>query len=199
MRIIRHFITITRHRLLVCRYCFKAGLIWQGLTHDLSKYSPSEFFAGARFYQGNMSPQVKERLVLGYSAAWLHHKGRNRHHFEYWRDVDKTGANAPVKMPAKYFGEMICDRVAASRIYLGKNYTNRSALEYFERRTDVGYMHPETAEKLRYFLTLIAEKGERAAFAELKRYIALEKKREKAERKALVAEYKLGLKEKSDT
>lgn len=198
MRIIRHFITITRHRLLVCRYCFKAGLIWQGLTHDLSKYSPSEFFAGARFYQGNMSPQVKERLVLGYSAAWLHHKGRNRHHFEYWRDVDKTGANAPVKMPAKYFGEMICDRVAASRIYLGKNYTNRSALEYFERRTDVGYMHPETAEKLRYFLTLIAEKGERAAFAELKRYIALEKKREKAERKALIAEYKLGLKEKSD-
>lgn len=199
MRIIRHFITITRHRLLVCRYCFKAGLIWQGLTHDLSKYSPSEFFAGARFYQGNMSPQVKERLVLGYSAAWLHHKGRNKHHFEYWRDVDKTGANAPVKMPAKYFGEMICDRVAASRIYLGKNYTNRSALEYFQRRTDVGYMHPETAEKLRYFLTLIAEKGERAAFAELKSYIALEKKREKAERKALIAEYKLGLKEKSDT
>ena len=199
MRIIRHFITITRHRLLVCRYCFKAGLIWQGLTHDLSKYSPSEFFAGARFYQGNMSPQVKERLVLGYSAAWLHHKGRNKHHFEYWRDVDKTGANAPVKMPAKYFGEMICDRVAASRIYLGKNYTNRRALEYLPRRTDVGYMHPETAEKLRYFLTLIAEKGERAAFAELKSYIALEKKREKAERKALIAEYKLGLKEKSDT
>ena len=199
MHIIRHFITITRHRLLVCRYCFKAGLIWQGLTHDLSKYSPSEFLAGARFYQGNMSPQVKERLVLGYSAAWLHHKGRNKHHFEYWRDVDRTGVNAPVKMPAKYFGEMICDRVAASRIYLGKNYTNRSALEYFERRTDVGYMHPETAEKLRYFLTLIAEKGERAAFAELKSYIALEKKREKAERKALIAEYKLGLKEKSDT
>lgn len=199
MHIIRHFITITRHRLLVCRYCFKAGLIWQGLTHDLSKYSPSEFLAGARFYQGNMSPQVKERLVLGYSAAWLHHKGRNKHHFEYWRDVDRTGVNAPVKMPAKYFGEMICDRVAASRIYLGKNYTNRSALEYFERRTDVGYMHPETAEKLRYFLTLIAEKGERAAFAELKRYIALEKKREKAERKALIAEYKLGLKNKSDT
>ena len=192
MHIIRHLITITRHRLLVCRYCFKAGLIWQGLTHDLSKYSPSEFLAGARFYQGNMSPQVKERLVLGYSAAWLHHKGRNKHHFEYWRDVDRTGVNAPVKMPAKYFGEMICDRVAASRIYLGKNYTNRSALEYFERRTDVGYMHPETAEKLRYFLTLIAEKGERAAFAELKRYIALEKKREKAERKALIAEYKLG-------
>ena len=99
MHIIKHFVTITRHRFKVCKYCFMAGLYRQGLTHDLSKYSPSEFIAGARFYQGNMSPQVKERVVLGYSAAWLHHKGRNKHHFEYWRDVDKTGTNAPVKMP----------------------------------------------------------------------------------------------------
>ncbi len=190
MRIIKHFITITRHRIKVCGYCFRAGLIWQGLTHDLSKYSPSEFIAGARFYQGNMSPQVKERVVLGYSAAWLHHKGRNKHHFEYWRDVDKTGKNAPVKMPAKYFGEMICDRVAACRIYLGKNYTQRSALEYFERRTDVGYMHPETASELKRFLTLIAEKGEKAAFAELKSYIKTESKKEKAEVKQKIRLYK---------
>ena len=132
MAVLRHFFTITRHRLKVCAYCFKVGLVWQGLTHDLSKYSPSEFFAGVRFYQGNMSPQVKERVVLGYSGAWLHHKGRNKHHFEYWRDVDKSGKSAPVKMPAKYFGEMVCDRIAASRIYLGKNYTPRSPLEYFE-------------------------------------------------------------------
>ena len=190
MKIIKHFMTITRHRLKVCKYCFKSGLIWQGLTHDLSKYSPSEFFAGARFYQGNMSPQVKERMVLGYSAAWLHHKGRNKHHFEYWRDVDKTGKNAPVKMPAKYFGEMICDRVAACRIYLKKNYTQRSALEYFERRTDVSYMHPETAADLRYFLSLIAEKGEDVAFRELKAYIKAERKREKRECKAKIKQYK---------
>ena len=189
MHIIKHFLTITRHRMLVCRYCFKAGLIWQGLTHDLSKYSPIEFFAGARFYQGNMSPQVKERLVLGYSAAWLHHKGRNRHHFEYWRDVDKNRKNAPVKMPAKYFGEMICDRVAASRIYLKDKYTQRSALEYFERRTDVSYMHPETAEKLQYFLVKIAEEGEDAAFKQLKTYIKAQTKAEKAERRAAVAQY----------
>lgn len=190
MKIIKHFITITRHRLKVCKYCFKAGLYLQGLTHDLSKYSPSEFFAGARFYQGNMSPQVKERMVLGYSAAWLHHKGRNKHHFEYWRDVDKTGKNAPIKMPAKYFGEMICDRVAACRIYLKKNYTQRSALEYFERRTDVSYMHPETAADLRYFLALIAEKGEDVAFRELKAYIKAERKREKRECKAKIKQYK---------
>ena len=196
MSVLRHFVTITRHRFKVCAYCFKVGLIWQGLVHDLSKYSPSEFIAGVRFYQGNMSPQVKERIVLGYSEAWLHHKGRNKHHFEYWRDAGKNGKNAPVKMPAKYFGEMVCDRIAACRIYLKDKYTNRSALEYFQQRTDVEYMHPETAEKLRYFLTLIAERGEDIALAELKTYIRQENKREKAERKAKIREYKNQLKQK---
>lgn len=190
MKVIKHFITITRHRLKVCKYCFKAGLYLQGLTHDLSKYSPSEFFAGARFYQGNMSPQVKERVVLGYSAAWLHHKGRNKHHFEYWRDVDKSGKNAPVKMPARYLGEMICDRVAACRIYLKNDYTPRSALEYFERRTDVAYMHPDTAAELKQFLTMIAERGEEVAFKELKSYIKAERKREKQEYKNKIKQYK---------
>ena len=190
MHIIRHFITITRHRHKVRRYCFKAGLIWQGLVHDLSKYSPSEFIAGARFYQGNMSPQVKERQVFGYSAAWLHHKGRNKHHFEYWRDVDKTGKNAPVKMPARYFGEMICDRVAACKIYLKKDYTQRSALEYFERRTDVGYMHPETMNDLKYFLTMLAEEGEDKMFAELKKFIKQRAKDEKAAYRAEIKNFK---------
>ena len=190
MHIIKHFITITRHRHRVMLHCFKAGLIRQGLTHDLSKYSPSEFIAGARFFQGNMSPQVKERQVIGYSAAWLHHKGRNKHHFEYWRDVDKSGKNAPVKMPARYFGEMICDRVAASKIYLKNAYTQKSSLEYFEQRTDVGYMHPETAEDLRRFLTVLAEEGEEVMFSQLNSFIKERTRQERAEAKRLKKEYK---------
>lgn len=86
MHVFKHFFTVTRHRHAVMRNCFKVGLVWQGLCHDLSKYSPSEFWAGAKYYQGNRSPQAKEREVLGYSPAWLHHKGRNKHHFEYWTD-----------------------------------------------------------------------------------------------------------------
>ena len=83
----RHFCTITKHRNLVRKHCFKIGLYRQGLTHDLSKYSPEEFWTGVRFYQGNRSPNAAEREVLGFSKAWLHHKGRNKHHFEYWIDV----------------------------------------------------------------------------------------------------------------
>ena len=85
----RHFKTITTHRILVMQGCFKMGLYWQGLTHDLSKYSPTEFMTGVRYYQGNKSPNAAEREEKGYSEAWLHHKGRNRHHYEYWTDVTK--------------------------------------------------------------------------------------------------------------
>ena len=83
MHIIKHFRTITHHRHLVCQYCFKVGLYWRGLTHDLSKYSPTEFWRGAKYYQGTFSPTQQERRENGYSLAWMHHKGRNRHHFEY--------------------------------------------------------------------------------------------------------------------
>lgn len=165
MHAIKHFITITKHRHKVMRHCFKVGLIWQGLTHDLSKYSFSEFWRGAKYYQGNRSPQARERELFGYSSAWLHHKGRNKHHFEYWVD------GAPVQMPPKYLAEMICDRVAACKIYLKDKYTNSSALEYFEKRTDKSAMHPQTAESLRYYLNLLAEQGEEVMFKELKQYV----------------------------
>lgn len=56
-----HLKTITHHRHLVMRGCFRMGLIWQGLTHDLSKYSPTEFFAGVRYFQGSRSPNTAER------------------------------------------------------------------------------------------------------------------------------------------
>lgn len=173
MHVLKHFITITRHRHMVMRHCFKVGLVWRGLTHDLSKYGPAEFIAGAKYYQGNRSPQARERELFGYSAAWLHHKGRNKHHFEYWTD------GAPVKMPPKYFAEMICDRVAACKIYLGKNYTDATALEYLKTRTDISAMHAETAQQLEYFLTLLAGQGEEVMFKELKQFVKESKKQQK--------------------
>ena len=176
MHIIKHFFTITRHRHKVMRLCFKVGLIRQGLKHDLSKYSPAEFIPGAKYYQGNRSPQSREREVLGYSAAWLHHKGRNKHHFEYWTDF-ADGRKVYVEMPAKYLAEMICDRIAACKIYLKKNYTDSSALDYFENRTDKDGMNPETCEQLRYFLTVLSERGEKATLKELKKYVKANRKK----------------------
>lgn len=161
MRAWRHFKTITKHRMLVAKYCFRVGLYWQGLTHDLSKYSPCEFFTGIRYYQGDRSPNAAEREDKGYSEAWMHHKGRNRHHYEYWMDLNlETKQYEPVPMPVKYLVEMTMDRIAACRIYRGGAYTDGAALEYFQHAKEHRMLHPETAQKLEYLLTMLRDKGE---------------------------------------
>ena len=116
----QHFKTITHHRHLVMLGCFRVGLIWRGLTHDLSKYTPTEFLTGVRYYQGSRSPNAAEREQKGYSEAWMHHKGRNRHHFEYWTDLSlETLRYEPVAMPTVFLVEMVMDRIAACKTYQG--------------------------------------------------------------------------------
>lgn len=147
MKVWQHFRTITKHRHKVIVHCAKCGILWQGLRHDLSKYSPTEFIPGAKFYLGTRSPNEAEREKYGYSLAWLHHKGRNRHHFEYWQDYNRiTKRLEPVKMPARYVAEMFCDRVAASKTYQGKKYKIDSPLIYFQNSgaRKNGLLHPET-------------------------------------------------------
>ncbi|MGN0687909.1 MAG: DUF5662 family protein [Oscillospiraceae bacterium] len=171
-----HFRTITKHRHKVIANCARAGIFWQGMLHDLSKYSLTEFLPGARYYQGTRSPNEAEREKYGYSKAWLHHKGRNRHHFEYWTDYNpKTKMNEPVKMPLKYVVEMFCDRVAASRIYQGKNYTDSKPLEYFLNAKGRRVIHPETSDFLESLLVMLAEKGEEHTFSYIRTYLSKNK------------------------
>ncbi len=168
-----HFKTITEHKLLVMKYCFKVGLYKQGLLHDLSKYSPEEFWTGVYYYQGNRSPNAAEREVHGFSKAWLHHKGRNKHHFEYWIDfsIKKDDGLVGHKMPLNYVIEMVMDRIAASRIYKGKDYTDRSALEYYQREKNFIVINPETRKLLERLLSMLAEKGERKTFAYMRKLL----------------------------
>ena len=167
-----HFKTITRHRHAVISHCKKAGILWQGLFHDLSKYAPLEFSAGIKYYTGTRSPNDGERKDKGYSAAWMHHKGRNKHHFEYWTDYNpQTRVMSPVKMPAKYVAEMFCDRVAASKIYQGKNYTNQHPLDYFLGGKAVRIIHPETSDLLENLLITLADKGEEETFKKVRQLV----------------------------
>ena len=171
-KIIGHFKTITRHRHTVIAHSRRAGILFQGLRHDLSKYSPTEFIPGARFYCGDRSPNEEERALYGYSAAWLHHKGRNRHHFEYWSDYNvKTKEFGPVPMPPKYIAEMFCDRVAASKIYQGEKYTDKHPLEYFMRSKGRRPIDPNTSDMIEGLLRTLAEDGEDAAFAAVRKML----------------------------
>ena len=126
MNIWKHFKTITHHKVLVAKGCFKVGLYKQGLLHDMSKYSPTEFWVGAKYYQGTRSPNNAEREDIGYSSAWLHHKGRNKHHYEYWVDYDFNGPHflSGLDMPRKYIAEMVIDRICACEVYQKEKYNN---------------------------------------------------------------------------
>ncbi len=172
MKAFRHFCTITKHKLLVMDGCFRVGLIGQGLTHDLSKYSPTEFRSGMRYFQGNRSPNAAEREDKGYSDAWMHHKGRNRHHYEYWTDMNmQTRQYEPIPMPRKYLAEMVMDRRAACITYQGKKYHPGSSLEYFDKSVDKWLMHPQTRRELGYLLTMLRDKGEKETFRYIKKSV----------------------------
>ena len=165
-----HFKTITRHRHMVMRNCFRVGLYRQGLCHDLSKYMPTEFWAGARYYQGTRSPNAAQREEVGYSEAWMHQKGRNRHHFEYWTDlVEGKEGYQPVPMPYRYVVESVMDRIAASKVYKGDRYYAGCELDYLDYSGESKLMNPETAATLRELLTLLKEQGEAAAFAQIRK------------------------------
>lgn len=176
MNIVGHLKTVLYHKYLVMQGCFRVGLYVQGVIHDLSKFSPTEFWVGAKYYQGDRSPNNAEREDIGYSSAWLHHKGRNKHHFEYWIDysaVDIKGGMSPSPMPIRYVIEMFMDRVAASKVYEKENYTDAKPLEYFMKGKGYG-MHPKTKKQLLVLLRMLARDGEEKTFDYIK-YVILKK------------------------
>ena len=163
-----HFRTITHHRHLVMQHCFRMGLYRQGLMHDLSKYAPVEFLEGCRYWQGTRSPNNAAREATGVSMSWLHHKGRNRHHFEYWVDYGAKPTERVLEgmpMPRIYVAEMIADRVAASQVYKGDEYTDEAPLAYFlNSKKKLWFVHPQVLDQLEELLGMVAERGQDAAF-----------------------------------
>ena len=167
--------TINHHKFQVMKNCFRVGLYKQGLLHDMSKYSFTEFIPGVKYYQdGHRSPNNAQREDEGVSKAWLHHKGRNKHHFEYWIDYDVDGSRtvlAGMKMPVKYVAEMFCDRIAASRIYNKEKYKDSDPLDYYIKGLGHYIMHPETDALLHKLLQMLADKGEEYTFEYIKKNV----------------------------
>ena len=173
IKALAHFHTITKHKILVMKECFRVGLYRQGLLHDLSKYSPTEFRVGCKYYQGTRSPNNAEREDKGYSSAWLHHKGRNKHHYEYWIDYSLDGKHvlAGMKMPVRYVVEMFLDRIAASKVYNGDKYKDSDPIEYYMNGKAGELMHPETRALLEKLLHMLAEQGEEVTYRYIKKEV----------------------------
>ena len=157
---IKHYKTIRHHKMLVMKNCFRCGLYWQGLTHDLSKLAPVEFWAGAKYWQGTCSPNNAQRQKEGYSAAWLHHKGRNPHHWEYWTDFDETDGHVIAnKIPYRYVVEMVCDWIGAGMVYSQGKWTQSDPLTHYNKMRKGRHFHAETDRLIIFFVELIKEYG----------------------------------------
>ena len=166
-----HLFTVLKHKRLVFIHCLKVGMPIRGLLHDMSKFSPREFYYGVKYFKGDKSPNEGEREAYGYSMAWMHHKGRNRHHFEYWTDYNlKDKRVRPVKMPLKYVIEMFCDRVAASKTYNKDKFTVKDPIDYFMFRKPHRFIHAETEAFLEKLLKMYSIIGEEKTFAYIRKY-----------------------------
>ena len=155
--IVGHFMVITRHKWVVFKLCCKVGQPWRGLVHDLSKYSPTEFWEGVKYFNGKHSPITDAKKDKGYSQAWLHHKGRNKHHTDYWVDLsapDKT----PI-IPYQYVAEMLCDKLAAGMVYNGKDWTKEYELDYWLNERDKTLVNDQVEALITEFLTQVSKDG----------------------------------------
>ena len=165
-RFFGHLHTINTHRFLVMKTCFRCGMYEQGLLHDLSKYSFTEFWPSVRYFQGDRSPISKEKQLYGYSKCWLHHKGRNKHHWEYW--TDRLGSSIEyscIEMPFRYMLESVIDRISASKVYKKEKYSQSEPYDFFMNSKEIHVMHPKTVEQIAFLLEYLKENGEEKALA----------------------------------
>ena len=142
-KFVGHFKTICDHKYWVGHYLIKCGLYYQAIMHDLSKFSPTEFFESVKYYSGTESPINVCKKDKGYSLAWLHHRGRNPHHHLYWVDRIDEGCYA-IKMPYKYMIEAVCDYLGAGRAYMKQNFTYKKEYSWWENNRESLTMNIET-------------------------------------------------------
>lgn len=152
----RHFLTICKHKYWVFHYCSLAGIPWQGITHDLSKFSLTEFFESVKYYKGDDSPINACKKDKGYSNAWFHHRGRNPHHYEFWVDNYDNPGKTAILMPYKYALEMLCDYLGAGKAYSGDKFSFQNELLWWCNRRETAVIHPIIKNFISICLTELA-------------------------------------------
>ena len=159
-----HLKTVQKHRKFVRKACFKVGLYWQGLMHDLSKYSLTEL-SMCKYYTGKGSPHQVAREVLGYSPSWIHHYHVNKHHYQFWWDENEEGKIIPMKMPFKYVIESFCDMLGASKAYNPDNWGPDMLLCYWDQKCKgKRIMHEQSIGLIETLINNLVEFGEEDFF-----------------------------------
>lgn len=136
---IRYLKYLIIHKWFVFLECWKTGQFLHGITHDLSKFRPSEFFS-YMYYFGSKRNFEKHGIAISFwteenlELAWLHHQHRNKHHWNYWINSDGIA----IEMPKKYISQMLADWRAMGRVF------GDTAKEYYEKNKEKMKFHEDT-------------------------------------------------------
>jgi hypothetical protein len=145
-----HLKTILIHKWYVMIACWSCGLYWEGLIHDLSKFSPTEFLELGKYYKQGTSPVNIARSINGVSKAWLHHKGHNKHHWQYWVDfLPNSNKGVPMEMDEKSVLELICDWVGAGKAYSKNKWSEVILLDYWNKYNEEFLLHEQTRQNIK--------------------------------------------------
>ena len=161
-KITKHIKLINKHKWVVFKLACRAGIPYRGFLHDFSKFSPTEFVESVKYYVGDHSPIIEAKKDKGYSEAWLHHKGRNKHHTEYW--IDETAPTPTPMPPYKYVVEMLCDKTAAGLAYKGKTWTQDYQLSYYMKEREKIKINSDLDKLFIEFFTKLSNDGIKMTF-----------------------------------
>lgn len=150
-KILFHLKTVLTHKHYVFKYCCMCGIPYRGIVHDLSKFSVKEFWPNVKYVTPGVSPIDIQKKLYGYCDSWLHHKGHNKHHYEYWMDRFDDGCYV-CRMPYKYSVEALCDCISASRAYNGKNFSYNKLYEWWQKQRVSSNRHPNNRDFLQIII-----------------------------------------------
>jgi hypothetical protein len=140
---------IVEHKWNVGIECIKAGMPIHAITHDFSKFLPSEFIPYAKFfYNKNRTKEYKQsdESDENFQKGWCFHQKRNKHHWNYWVSITRKDEIIPIPMPRKYIRQMVADWAGIIRKFGGH------PTKYYEENRHKFILHHETIEHLREHL-----------------------------------------------
>ena len=150
---INYLYKFIKHKYIVLELCWKAGIPFRGIMHDMSKLSYTELKEAWKYADGKNSLLVSCKEIKGFSEAWLHHKGHNKHHPEYWID-NLNDTPTPQIMDRDSTKEMICDWIAAGMAY-NDHWDYESPLEWYLEKGQYRLIHPYIKDFCLVILTCI--------------------------------------------
>ncbi|MBP1764624.1 MAG: hypothetical protein H6Q65_1682 [Firmicutes bacterium] len=137
-----YFYDVMRHKWHVLSEAYKLGILWRGLTHDLSKFNASERGPRRRLKnQCSRDAQGNIRVCDELAFSWVWHYHKNPHHWQWWVTTLDDGSCKVFPMTDEYRREMLADWRAVARIP-----GRLDIIPWYRQNRDRIILHPETRQ-----------------------------------------------------